>query len=126
MKALNPRSTTAIDIKIGKNLRYLRHSRKLSQPELGKKLGIAYQQLQRYESGANRISAARLVGIADALNCKIMDLYNGIEERSKSFDVSFLTTQADHRILNAYNAIKSPTQKAALLKLAITLSEGED
>ena len=51
----------------------------MTQRELGEMLGITVQQLQKYESGANRISAARLSEIATALQRSIPELF-GIEE----------------------------------------------
>jgi transcriptional regulator with XRE-family HTH domain len=52
------------DIRVGVNLRELRLARHLSQQELGSQLGITFQQIQKYERGANRIGAGRLFQIA--------------------------------------------------------------
>mgnify|MGYP000218136169 CR=1 FL=1 len=64
----NPRNANHIDAHIG---RYLRKSRKranLTQTELADALGITFQQIQKYERGANRVSASRLWDICKVLN----------------------------------------------------------
>ena len=57
MKALNP---NAIDVHVGGRLRLRRLSLKLNQRALGKLVGVTFQQIQKYERGANRIGASRL------------------------------------------------------------------
>lgn len=65
------RRAGSIDAEIGLRMRRLRNSRQLSQEELAARIGISCQQLQKYESGANRVSASRLVQLADALSVEI-------------------------------------------------------
>jgi transcriptional regulator with XRE-family HTH domain len=65
------RKAGSIDVDIGQRMRRLRNNKQLSQEELAARIGISCQQLQKYESGANRISASRLVQVADALNVEI-------------------------------------------------------
>jgi transcriptional regulator with XRE-family HTH domain len=55
-----------IDVLVGLKIRELRRGRRMSQASLGQKLGITFQQIQKYERGANRISASMLVRAADA------------------------------------------------------------
>ena len=57
-------SPSPIDIQIGANLRAIRNSRRISQDDLAKALGLTFQQIQKYERGTNRISAGRLCEIA--------------------------------------------------------------
>ncbi|TNE65987.1 MAG: XRE family transcriptional regulator [Alphaproteobacteria bacterium] len=56
-----------IDISVGERLRAIRRQRGLTQSELGGTLGLTFQQIQKYERGANRISASRLALLANAL-----------------------------------------------------------
>lgn len=56
-----------VDIHVGFRLRKIRESIGVSQEDLGKKTGVTFQQLQKYESGRNRISASMLYDIGDAL-----------------------------------------------------------
>lgn len=56
-----------VDIHVGRRISARRRELKLSQSELGQHLGVTFQQLQKYESGANRVSASKLHMIADRL-----------------------------------------------------------
>ena len=69
-----------IDYYIGKRLRRRRRVLGLTQQQLGDRLGIRFQQVQKYECGANRISAARLWYLANALETDIKYFYDGFEE----------------------------------------------
>src|SRR5437870_4525439 len=55
------------DEEVGRRLRARRLERELSQTQLGEQIGVTFQQLQKYETGANRISAGRLQRAAEAL-----------------------------------------------------------
>jgi len=111
---------------IGKNIRALRLAAKASQADLGKVIGVTFQQIQKFENGTNSVKPYFLLQIADFFNCQVMDLYRGlIEKEHRPFDWDTLINRADHNMAHAYNAIQSPKQKAALLNLARTLSGGE-
>jgi transcriptional regulator with XRE-family HTH domain len=60
-------NTANTDILIGSRIRHFRHAQGLSQTDLANKLGITFQQLQKYEKGANRISASALILLCKAL-----------------------------------------------------------
>jgi transcriptional regulator with XRE-family HTH domain len=61
----------AIDLQIGRNIRFYRLWRQLSQAKLAARVGMSYQQLQKYERGINRIPASRLHVVAQALSVPI-------------------------------------------------------
>ncbi len=67
-----------IDVHIGQQLRAARHGRKLSQKAVADQVGITWQQLQKYESGGNRVSGSRLYNLARALNVSILFFYAGL------------------------------------------------
>ena len=69
----------AADVVVGMNVRRLREERSLTQSNLGDALGISYQQAQKYESGANRISAGRLFELAAFFQVPVRDLFEGCE-----------------------------------------------
>lgn len=71
-----------IDSHIGLRVRALRKERGLSLDALAAALGIAYQQVQKYETGANRISAGALYGIARALRAPVGYFYAELEAQS--------------------------------------------
>src|ERR1044072_6578759 len=76
------RRTTADDAVIGQTLRARRLDRGLSQSELGHAAGVTFQQLQKYEKGTNRVSAARLARIAAELNVPVTAFYGAARARA--------------------------------------------
>ena len=87
----------------------------MSQENLGDKLGITFQQVQKYEKGTNRITASRLDQVAKVLGCPLLWLYG------KDADVGTLPTP-DH-ILAERMGLLSPLQQAALKGLADAMLE---
>lgn len=71
--------TRAVDKHVGKQLRMMRAARGLTQEELGLKLGISYQQLHKYETGANSIAASRLYEISKLLGISPDALFDGLQ-----------------------------------------------
>ena len=68
---MKQRSAGKPDIELGKRIRLRRVEQKISQAELGDKLGVSFQQVQKYEKGVNRVGAARLQQIATALDVPV-------------------------------------------------------
>ena len=64
-----------VDIHVGKRIRHFRHLRGMSQADLAEQIGVKFQQLHRYESADNRISASKLKMAAEILNVSIKDLF---------------------------------------------------
>ena len=62
------RKSDGVDKHVGERVRLRRIMLKMSQTELGNKIGVTFQQLQKYEKGANRIGASRLYQLAQILN----------------------------------------------------------
>lgn len=71
-----------IDSHIGKQIYELRIARGMSRQELGDQIGVTHQQCQKYESGANRVSAGRLVLIAKVLDKPIDFFYSQITDKA--------------------------------------------
>jgi transcriptional regulator with XRE-family HTH domain len=69
-----------IDLHLGKRLRRRRRLLGLTQQQLAVAVGIRFQQIQKYECGANRISAARLWQLAEALEVQVSYFYDGLAE----------------------------------------------
>ncbi|MEL6861489.1 MAG: helix-turn-helix transcriptional regulator [Pseudomonadota bacterium] len=74
------KTPSGIDRIVGQRLRWRRRELKLTQEQLGEKLGLTFQQVQKYEKGVNRISAGRLFEIAQALGIMITYFYEGVDE----------------------------------------------
>jgi transcriptional regulator with XRE-family HTH domain len=71
------RRDRSIDAHVGERIRKRRIELGLTQEELGGRLGISYQQIQKYETGANRVSAGRVAEIASALDIGISHFFDG-------------------------------------------------
>ena len=72
------RAPNLIDQHIGGQLRAARLLREMSQNDLGKKLGLSFQQIQKYENGSNRISASRLYQFSKILSVNVSAFYDGL------------------------------------------------
>jgi len=71
-----------VDIHVGSRLRLLRSRSGLSQEGLAAKIDLTFQQIQKYERGANRISASKLYYIACALGVEIPDFYKHLDTKN--------------------------------------------
>lgn len=71
--------TSMIDLYLGKRLRIARITKNLSQHDLAKKVGITFQQIQKYEKGLNRISASRLYKFVKILGVTLDFFFDGID-----------------------------------------------
>jgi len=71
--------THPVDVHVGKRIRQRRWLTGMTQQQLAQQVGIKFQQIQKYETGANRVSASRLWDIADALEVPVSFFFEGIE-----------------------------------------------
>ena len=77
-----------IDLHLGKRLRRRRRLLGLTQQQLAVAIGIRFQQIQKYECGANRISAARIFELAAALEVPVGYFYEGLDEGEPAIAVA--------------------------------------
>jgi transcriptional regulator with XRE-family HTH domain len=113
--------TDQIDADVGARISAPRREQRMSQSKLGDKLGVTFQQVQKYEGGVNRISASALVLIAEALRCRLSDLL-AVEELSPRIDWSRFHNDDAYAALEAFAAIDNPRVRRAVLDLVRTLS----
>jgi transcriptional regulator with XRE-family HTH domain len=71
----SPRTANSVDKYIGAQMRERRQAIGLSQEALAGKLGVSFQQVQKYETGANRVSAARLFDICEVLEVSLASMF---------------------------------------------------
>ena len=76
--------THPVDIHVGKRIRQQRWILGMTQQQLAEAVGIKFQQIQKYETGANRVSASRLWDIARAMSVPIAFFFEGLEEASET------------------------------------------
>jgi transcriptional regulator with XRE-family HTH domain len=108
---MSARSPDAIDRLVGHNIHIQRMARGLSQNDLAARIGIAFQQLQKYESGANCIPAGRLARIALALDVSVLTLFEGIDGMHGPEGVSPQALLADPQHLSLVQAFSHVEDK---------------
>ncbi|MDE2111236.1 MAG: helix-turn-helix domain-containing protein [Alphaproteobacteria bacterium] len=118
-----------LDVALGSRIRLRRRELGLSQEQLARQVGITFQQVQKYEHGTNRVSFSRLVEIAQALHCGVMDIVGDLDQSKASSlfsrHVARLNEPGAADLLEAYSAIQSPKHRRAILNLAKQLAEGK-
>ena len=115
-KAVKP-----VDKLIGRNIRAIRLARGFTQEELAVRIGITFQQVQKYEKGANRVGGSRLVQMAEALEIPVVARFEGAEIGGTPIRNELLDLVANQhaiRLLRAFAKIKSPSSQQALTRLA--------
>ncbi len=112
-----------VDVEVGITIRRLRKERGVSQSELGKALGISFQQIQKYELGTNRISASMLVKAAKAIGVQPSDLLPRTDAKLLPPFASLLGVRGAEELLQGFAAIKSPRHRRAVLTLVRAMRE---
>ncbi|MEM1160054.1 MAG: helix-turn-helix transcriptional regulator [Pseudomonadota bacterium] len=114
-----------VDVHVGQRVRQRRWMVGMTQQQLGNKVGIKFQQIQKYETGTNRISASRLWDIAAALDVQVSFFFEGLDGQLDHPSVAHGDIMTDKEALDlvrAYYAIPE-TQRRRLFDLARVLSD---
>ena len=113
-----------LDQALGLAIRLRRHARGLSQSGLGEAIGVSFQQIQKYERGANRVSFSTMVRICEALGCHVSDLVAEVEQLGggKRSGPDLLTQPEAAPMLEALSQIRTPGVRRAVLELARSLA----
>ncbi len=89
--------------KVGQTIRYYRYANSLKQEEISEKIGISFQQLQKYETGVNRIPVDILIALADLFKITINDLVEVVDnDDTLSLDDEFLSSVEESYLLSRY------------------------
>jgi transcriptional regulator with XRE-family HTH domain len=112
-----PRSPSAVDVAVGRNVRVWRMARGLSQVQLASRLGVTFQQVQKYEVGGNRIPTGRLVQLAAILNVPIAALFAGSDDSEPSRALVLLSDPRSFRLAVAFAVIRDNRCRLSLVKL---------
>jgi transcriptional regulator with XRE-family HTH domain len=121
------------DAEVGRRVRSRRLECRLSQTELADRIGVTFQQVQKYEKGVNRIGAGRLQRISEALEVPISFFFcagtNGSaakETAGASESVfGFLQTSGSVRIVKAFHKIRSRKARQLLVEMAEELADAQ-
>jgi transcriptional regulator with XRE-family HTH domain len=113
-----------IDVTVGRNVRIWRMSKGLSQAQLANRLGVTFQQVQKYEIGANRIGTGRLVKVAAILRIPISALFEGTTGTDPARSLlALISDKRSYRLAHAFSAIKDKTCRESLASLVEKIAE---
>ncbi len=107
-----------IDVHVGSRVRRSRTLLGMNQTQLGERLGISYQQVQKYETGFNRISASRLYQMSRILDVPVSFFFDGLDEGAEvsSLDDIWLKTET-LKFVRAYYRIGDPAARERLFAM---------
>ncbi len=119
MSELSAKSPDPMDIALGAAVRIRRRTIGMSQEAMAEQCGVSFQQIQKYENGANRISFSRLMQISRALRCRVtdlMDVFDGPDrETTEDLDLlSRMRTPGALELLAAYQQL-APDARSSLV-----------
>ena len=112
-----------VDTHVGKRIRHRRWLVGMTQQQLADKVGIKFQQIQKYETGMNRVSASRLWDIAEALDVKVSFFFEGLSDNERRDAVADYSMDREAlELVRSYYAIPE-AQRRRLFDLARVLSD---
>ncbi len=133
------RRPNPIDVHVGSRVRLQRMLLGISQEKLGERLGLTFQQVQKYEKGVNRIGASRLFDLAQVLGVPVQFFYDdvpagetgagtvsGLADRvGDSYIFDFLNTREGLELNKAFARISDPKARRAILDLVRSLTSAD-
>jgi transcriptional regulator with XRE-family HTH domain len=131
--SIEPRATTGVDTHVGQKMRARRIFLGMSQSEVADAIGITFQQIQKYETGSNRVGASRLQQISDVLGVSPFYFFEGAPtlgkktpapqegELSEGAILSFLGTREGAALVRGFLGVKEKPIRLNLIGLIATL-----
>jgi transcriptional regulator with XRE-family HTH domain len=118
------RKSGPLDAMVGAKIRMFRINRGMSQTALAERIGVSFQQVQKYEKGANRVGASRLSQIASVLGIAVGELFESSHEKiaSSNSPVHLLAEPGALRVLKAYLRTNSRI-RLAIAKLVESIAD---
>lgn len=132
MPKVTPRGPNPIDIHVGSRVRLRRQLLKMSQEKLGDELGVTFQQIQKYERGANRVGASRLYRLSRALDVPVQFFFEGLVDEAPIAGVAegdqtpivydFIQSTDGVTLAESFSRIKDGKVRRRVLELVRTLA----
>jgi transcriptional regulator with XRE-family HTH domain len=127
------KSPDPIDVEVGRRIRIQRTLRGISQTDLGTKIGVTFQQVQKYEKGINRVGASRLTRIAKVLGVPVSTFFGGPEGAAEGgaateasrLDLEYLVVPGALRLLRAYGQIRESVLRRTIVTFVEKIAAGE-
>ncbi|MFN3583088.1 helix-turn-helix domain-containing protein [Phenylobacterium sp.] len=112
-----------VDVAVGARIRLLRKLKGLSQQALAEAAGVTFQQIQKYERGANRVSASMLTRIAKTLNVPVAEMFGEASPTSSAVDevATLLAEPGALELLKAYADLPRGVSRSALVEFVRSL-----
>jgi transcriptional regulator with XRE-family HTH domain len=117
------RTPDPLDVMVGARIRIFRTHRGMSQSDLAEKIGVAFQQVQKYEKGTNRVGASRLSRIAAVLGVSIGELFESCGETDSKSPFRLLAGRDALRVLTAFSRMSDPRVRRAIAQLVETVAD---
>jgi transcriptional regulator with XRE-family HTH domain len=121
-KVIADKRTTPVDVEIGRRLRLHRPSAGVSQTQVAEAMGVTFQQVQKYESGTNRIGIGRLIKVAEILDVPLSMFFEGhgtsASKAKTASPAEVLTRPHVLRLVQAFSKIESEGLQLAIVKMA--------
>jgi transcriptional regulator with XRE-family HTH domain len=118
---MSQKSTSHVDKIIGSRIRARRLMAGMTQERLAEALNITFQQVQKYEKGANRVTVSRMIEIAKALDVEVTSFLDGAAIPGGKAE-ALLSDKETVQLVCAFNAIKSARARQAVLDIARALA----
>ena len=114
-----------VDVAVGARIRLLRKVRGLSQQALAEAAGVTFQQIQKYERGANRVSASMLARIAKTLSVPVAEMFGENAAYSGAVDevAALLAEPGALELLKAYSGLPRGVSRSALVEFVRSLRQ---
>jgi transcriptional regulator with XRE-family HTH domain len=113
-----------LDAEVGQSIRQHRKNAKMTLQGLADRLGIAYQQVQKYETGVNRVGAGRLMEIAEILTVPVANFFDAAHVADDDAGESQAAAQG-RQLMTAFSRIKDPQKRKTALDYVRSLSESD-
>lgn len=115
--------THLVDVHVGQRIRHRRWTIGMTQQQLADAVGIKFQQIQKYETGMNRVSASRLWDIAQAMDVPVAFFFEGLAGHGPNdAEVNLLADKEALQLVRAYYAMPE-SQRRQIFELARVLSD---
>ena len=135
-RKIGNKTAQPVDLHVGARIRFRRNLLGISQTEMADRIGVTFQQVQKYERGINRIGASRLIKICDVLQISPEWLFDGApgianaparNEPARGIDAALAAFRADSlapRLLLAWARLPAPT-KRSMVALMAAVADGK-
>jgi len=111
------RRTDPYDVEVGRRIRARRMARQMSQMDLAGRIGVTFQQVQKYEKGTNRVAAGRLKRIAKILDVPILYFFDETDELLAEAVAPVASSARALRLMRAYSRIDNLALQQSILDL---------